>query len=563
MRIETAAVASVAIGVLFVSSCRDSPSTPEAVTGGPIWFVEGARAAGIDFEHRSGAERKRWLVELIGAGVVAADVNGDEHLDIFFVNGGEVTPPTRPELGNGLYLGNGKGAFVRAPDSDATQKGGFGFGATAADYDRDGDVDIFVCRLGPDLLLKNRGDGTFEDVTAAAGVSDGHWSSSAAFGDVDGDGWVDLFVVNYFAFDEAARTRQHCEWAGLAVPCGPKGERAEPDRLYRNRGDGTFEDVSNSAGILVEHPRYGLAIAMTDFDGDDDLDILVANDSTPNNLWENDGKGHFTDTALERGIALSSEGLAQAGMGIAVEDLDADGRFDALLTTFSRDYNTCFLQGADGSFEDRSDVAGLAQPTWRELGFGVISEDFDGDGALDAFFANGHVYPDVDKFPVDTSYRQKNQIFRNTGRARFEDRSATAGPGLAQAAVSRGAAAGDFDEDGRVDIVVNNLDGPPFLLWNRGDGRHHWIAVRLRGARSHFDRTGIGSLVTVRCGDRTWKREVRSGSSFASCCSTDLHFGLGTSAAVDEVTVTWPGGGKDVRKNPPVGAMLVVTRDKP
>jgi hypothetical protein len=542
-----------------LASCGDAgaPATP---LRGDIWFEEGARAAGIDFVHKSGDARKRYLVETIGAGVVLADLNGDEHLDVFLVSGGNVEQEAQPAPRCGLFFGDGKGAFLPAPESDATRMAVFGFGATAADYDRDGDLDLFVCCLGPDVLLRNRGDGTFDDVAAAAGVSDGHWSSSAAFGDVDGDGWLDLFVANYFEFGAAARERRGCEWAGIAVACGPKGETPEPDRLYRNKGDGTFEDVSRRSGILSHAPRFGLAVTMSDLDGDRDLDILVANDSMPNDFWENDGHGAFTETALEKGIALSSEGLAQAGMGLAVEDLDGDGRFDVLLTTFSRDYNTCFIQCGDGTFEDRTNLVGLAQPTWRELAFGVLAEDFDRDGEPDAFFANGHVYPEVDRFPVDTTYAQRCQVFRNKGRGRFEDRGGAAGPGLDLSAVSRGAAAGDLDEDGRIDVVVSNLDGPPHVLWNRSASANHWLAVRLRAAPGVSDLACVGSIVTVRAGDRTWRREVRAGGSFASCSAPDLVFGLGARTRADSVEIEFPDRTKEVRRDVPADRVLVIAR---
>jgi len=551
----------LALAFLCASSCHDAAPAASRSARGPVWFEEGARAAGIDFKHRSGGERKKYLIETIGSGVVVADLDGDEHLDVFLVNGGDIDPTAGPEPRNGLFFGDGKGHFRLAPESDATRKTGFGFGATAADYDRDGDLDLFICRLGSNLLLRNRGDGTFDDVTANAGLESNSWSSSAAFGDVDGDGWLDLFVASYFEFGSAAsRSHRDCEWAGIKVACGPKGETPEPDHLYRNKGDGTFEDVSERSGILADAPRFGLAVVMTDIDGDHDLDIIVANDSMPNDLWENDGHGHFTDTALNKGIALSSEGHAQAGMGLAVEDLNGDGRLDVLLTTFSRDYNACFLQSPDGTFDDRSDVAGLAQPTWRELSFGVVAEDFDRDGEIDAFFANGHVYPEVDRNPVDTTYAQKCQVFRNRGGARFEDLAGHAGPALDLLAVSRGAAAGDLDEDGRIDIVVNNLDGAPYVLWNRSDPKNHWIAVRLRAAAGVSDLTCVGAVVTVRTDDRTWRREVRAGGSYGSCSAPDLFFGLGARTAVKEVLVEFPDRTEDVRRDVEIDRVLVIKR---
>jgi enediyne biosynthesis protein E4 len=546
--------------MIAVPSCRDAVPDTVRPARGPIWFEDGTGAAGVDWVHRSGDSRKRYLVETIGAGAVIADLNGDEHLDLFLVNGGDVDRSDAPALLCGLFFGDGKGGLRRAPESDATRNPYFGFGAAAADYDKDGDLDIVVCCLGPIVLLRNRGDGTFEDVTAAAGLKASGWWSSACFGDVDGDGWLDLFVAAYFEFGPAARSRTKCEWAGIRVACGPKGETPLPDVLYRNKGNGTFEDVSERSGILADSPRFGLAVTMADLDEDHDLDILVANDSMPNNFWENDGKGSFTDTALNKGLALSAEGHAQAGMGLGVEDFDGDGRLDVLLTTFSRDYNTLFLQGADATFEDRTAVAGLAQPTWRELAFGVLAEDFDSDGEIDAFFANGHVYPEVDRFQVDTSYAQKCQVFRNLGKARFEDLAGKSGPGLEALGVSRGAASGDLDEDGRIDVVVSNLDAAPYLLWNRSASRNHWLEVRLRAARGVSDLTCVGAVVTVRSGDRAWKRESRAGTSFASSNSPDLHFGLGSRTAVESVDVRFPDGTVVTRRDVPIDRVLVIER---
>ncbi len=508
-----------------------------------IWFEDEAAAAGLVFEHRSGVARdKRYIIESIGAGTAVADFNGDGHLDVFLCGGGKTPRPEAEGRDSALFFGDGKGRFTRSTQVFATDRDGVAFGAVAADYDRDGDMDLFVCRWGENILWRNEGNGDFVDVTAKAGLRDRGWSSSAAFGDVDGDGWLDLYVAKYLDFGSPqSLARTNCDWAAIKVACGPKGEVPEADRLYRNKGDGTFEDVSDAAGITKEAPRYALAVMMTDIDRDRDLDIYVANDSMSNALWINDGKGHFTDSALEFGLALSAEGVAQASMGIAIDDMTGDDRPEVVVTNFARDYDTVYVQQADGTFDDRTDRFGMAQATWRQLAFGIISEDFDRDGRLDLFVANGHVYPEVDQHPVDTSYFQRCQIFRNDGGQRFIDVSDASGPGLAISTVHRGAAAGDFDEDGRIDLVVNVLDGKAELLMNRSERLGHWVAVRVRGRPGVSDLTCVGARVAVESGGRTLTREIRAGGSFASCSGSDVFFGLG-SARIDSIVVSFPDG---------------------
>ncbi len=531
---------------LFPVACSGGevpPSPPSSAAEGALHFVEGAAAAGIDFRHVSGAPRaKTYLLESIGAGLAVADFDGDEHLDVYFVNGGSW--PFRPDTAvtNRLFLGDGRGKFRRGPAGDPAEDASFGFGAAAADYDRDGDTDLYVCNWGSNRLLRNRGDGTFEDVTEAAGVGDPRWSAAAAFGDVDGDGRLDLYVANYVSFGGPDSLRKlECDWAGIKVLCGPQGLVPEPDRLYRNRGDGTFEDISEASGILAVPPRYALAVMMTDVDLDGDLDIYVANDSVPNSLFVNDGHGRFTEAGLETGLALSSEGVAQAGMGIAAEDFDRDGHRDFVVTNFARDYNTLYRNSGDGTFEDRSAAAGLAAPTHRFLAFGIVAEDFDLDGLFDLFFANGHVYPNVDDHPIDTTYRQKAQIFRGTEAGAFVE-VVGAGPDVRREKLGRGAVAGDFDEDGRMDVAVNNLDGPADLLWNRSRPRGRWLGVRVRVRDGTLDRHAVGARVEVTSAGRTQRREVRAGTSFASCSLADLAFSLGGAAAAERVVVVFPDG---------------------
>ena len=349
-------------------------------------------------------------------------------------------------------------------------------------------------------------------------------------------------------------------WSGLNVAPGPRGMTAEHDRLYRNRGDGTFEDVSSPAGLHREPARYALGVAIIDLDGDDRPDVYVANDSVPNTYWHNEGDMRFLDLGLGAGIALSGEGRAQAGMGIVAEDLSGDGELDLVVTNFARDYTTYYQRIGPGFFQDRTFASQLAVPTFPMLGFGVLGEDFNLDGALDLFVANGHVYPEVDDRPMATSYAQKNQVFRGLGDGRFEPLDGAAGPGLDLVAVSRGAAAGDLDGDGRVDLVVSNLDGPVHLLWNRTTSRGHWLGVRVRCPAGVRDRTCIGSRVTVEAGGRRWSRTVTAGSSFASSSSPDLVFGLGAAVRVRRVEVRFPDGTLHARENLPVDRYIEIER---
>jgi hypothetical protein len=530
---------------LLVGLCAFSPARSQETSPAGIRFVEGAREAGLQFEQRCGSlDDKHYLIETIGSGVVLADFNGDGYLDVYLVNGGAVPLAPSEDVVNSLFLGDGQGHFRPGPTDDPARDSGFGVGAVAADYDRDGDLDLYVCNWGPNVLLRNRGDGTFEDVTREAGVGDPRWSTSAAFGDVDGDGLLDLYVANYYEFgSRASMETPTAIWAGLEVFPGPRGLMPEPDRLYRNLGDGTFQDVSESAGILAAPPGYSLAVAMADLDHDGRTDIYVGADSTRNFYWHNEGNGRFVDIGLEAGVALSGNALPQASMGIGVGDLKEDGLIDLVVTHFARDYNTYYEAVGKNAFLDATFSSGLAGPTFPNLCFGIEMEDLDADGHLDLFFANGHVYPNVDERAMATSYPQRNQIFLGRGDGTLEDVSARAGPGLELLAVSRGTASGDIDADGRIDVVVNNVDGPPHLLWNRTTGMGHWLGIRVQGRAGALDLSGVGAVVTVRAGDRIQRREVRAGTSYASASMGPLMFGLGDSDQVEELTVEHPIGG--------------------
>ena len=526
-------------------ACSEEKNAPDhGSTPGPAPFHFEARS--VAFRQVCGrAKGKDSLLETIGSGVVVADFNGDENLDLYLVSGAEY-PRGGAASGatNALWFGDGRGGFTEGPKGDPARDRGFGVGAVAADYDRDGDLDLYVCNWGKNVLLRNRGDGRFEDVSAAAGVAGGEWSASASFGDVDGDGLLDLYVANYLEFGSSDSLNvPPREWTGLKVPPGPKGLKPQHDRLYRNRGDGTFVDISASAGLFDEPARYSLAVLMSDLDADGDLDIYVANDSQSNAFWENNGQGRFEDVGLLNGSSMSINGHAQAGMGIAAEDLDNNGVFDLVVTNFIRDYNTLYLGRLDHSYDDRTTASGLASPTFMSLAFGVAAEDFDNDGIFDLFFANGHVYPQVDQNPVESHYAQKDQIFRGLGSGRFEECTRGAGPAFASAEVSRGVIAADLDGDGGQDLVISEVDAAPTILMNRSPSRGHWLVVRLRGKPPGRDLGCVASMVELELSSgRRLRREMRAGGSYASGGPAQLHFGLGGATEVTRLSVKPPRG---------------------
>ncbi len=510
--------------------------------GESVRFEEVAVRAGIEFQHASGSPAKDYIVETIGSGVAWLDYDRDGWMDLYLVNGGrwDELQEGRRTVSNALFRNLGDGTF-----SNVTAKAGlggryWGMGAVAADYDNDGWTDLFVANYGPNSLFRNRGDGTFEDVSAKAGLDSPLWGASAAFGDYDRDGWLDLYVANYVAFDHRKAPPPNCQYRGIKVHCGPKGLQPAPDRLFHNNGDGTFSDVTSSAGVAAP-PAYGLGVSWLDFDQDGDADIFVANDSMPNFLFENQGNGKFEEIGLISGFAYSQDGNAQAGMGIATGDYDRDGRLDLYLTHFSDDYNTLYRNFGEEMFRDVSYGAQLAFGSWQNLAWGTFFFDYDNDGWPDLFVANGHIYPQVDDYQIGTSFLQRNQLFRNLGGEKFSEVSGEMGPSFAQAWSSRGAAYADYDNDGDLDIAVNNLDQKASLLRNEGGNRAgHWFSLSLEGTKSN--RSAVGTRVEVQTAAGRQVQELQAGSSYQSSNDPRLHFGLGPDGRVAELSVRWPSG---------------------
>jgi hypothetical protein len=511
--------------------------------GGSVQFVDVAAQAGITVQNVSGKREKDLIIEAKGGGVGFLDYDGDGDLDIYVINGSSFTP-SEPgqEPTNRLYRNEGDGTF-----SDVTRQAGVGdsswsMGCAAADFDNDGDVDLYVTNYGPNRLYRSEGDGTFADVTESAGVGDERWGTGAAFGDYDVDGDLDLYVANfvYFDPDHPPLTGRFEVWKDIRVFPGPRAYDGAADILYRNNGDATFTDVTSQVGDLGKAAYNGFQCLFGDIDNDGYPDLYVADDSTPNLLYRNLGDGTFEDISLSSGTSHSDDGLEQAGMGVALGDYDNDGDLDIFVTHFSGDYNTLYNNDGNRFFRDVSYVSGVGEVSMPFVGWGAGFFDFDNDGDLDLFVANGHVYPVIDEYDVGTTYAQRNFLFENQGAGTFVEVSALSGSGFAVEKVSRGAAFGDYDEDGDIDILVLNVDDTPTLLRNEGGNRRHWLHVSTVGSQSNRD--GIGARIVVEIAGRRQIREVGTGRSFLSQSDLRVHFGLGTAERVDRLEVRWPSG---------------------
>ena len=445
----------------------------------------------------------------------------------------------------------------------------WGFGCTVGDFDNDGWPDLYVSNFGPNVLYHNLGDGRFEDLSQASGVADASWSSGAAFLDADGDGLLDLYVANYLDFNVqippldgklVRGSRLSCTWAGKPVMCGPAGLPAAPDRFYRNRGDGSFEDATTSSGIAAAPAAYGFAALPFDYDDDGDVDIFVSNDSVENYLWRNDGGGHFVNVALAAGAALDKAGKPQASMGIDAQDYDGDGLIDLFFTNFSLDHNTLLRNLGTGQFEDVSLLAGLATSSYDRLGWATSSLDVDNDGDLDLLVVNGHVYPGAAD-SREGRYRQRNQLFLNSGGGRFEDVSDKAGVPFQERRVGRGAAFADFDGDGGIDVCITNLDDAPVLLRNTAS-RGHYLELDSVGTRSNRDALGARVRIETSLGSHQL-RDLHSGSSYASSSALRVHFGLGAAERVRRLEVRWPSGATSLLEDIAADQTLLVREDAP
>lgn len=520
-------------------------------------FAEIARQAGLDaFRDTCGSVAKDYLVETVGSGVALFDYNHDGLLDVLMVNGSTfrlLDNPRLPRTASRLFRNNGNGTFTDVTEQSGLLNDGWGMGVAVADFDNDGHPDVFITNFGPNRLFHNNGNGTFTDVTHDAGVEGGNWSTGCAWGDYDRDGRLDLYVARYVDFDRANIPRpganSYCLYRGVPVACGPLGLPGLPDLLYHNEGGGKFREVSRETGVVDSDRAYGFSVVWCDFDNDGWPDIYVANDSMPNYLWHNKGNGTFEEIGMQAGCAVSGDGRAQSSMGIAVGDYDNDGWMDLLVTNFSEDYKTLY-HNVRGQFDDVSYQAGLGTSTFKQLAWGTGFLDYDNDGWKDLFIANGHIYPQADQ--AGNHYLQNNQLFHNLRNGRFALLS-EAQSGFTNALSSRGAAWGDLDNDGAVEIVVNNIGQPPFLYAPRKPGAS-WTRVKLAGTKSNRD--ALGARLKVTANGIVQTDEVRSGESYISSCDQRLHFGLGQARVIDRIEIRWPSGTTETHEKLPVNREL-------
>ena len=503
-----------------------------------IRFVDVAKTAGLNFLHVSGRPEKKTLLESVSGGVAWIDYNLDGWPDLYLVNAGRWEDLTtgKRSVSNALYRNNQNGTFTDVSKQAGVENSNWGLGVAVGDYDNDRRPDLFVCNYGANTLYRNLGDGTFRDVTASSGVGDPRLSSSAAFADYDQDGWLDLYVTNYVQFDPRTAPWP-CPFRNLEVLCGPKGLIPEPDVLYRNNGDGTFSNMTRETGMAVA-PAYGLGAVWGDYDNDGDSDLFVANDSMANFLFRNDGAGRFEETGLLSGMAFNEDGRAQAGMGLDLGDYDRDGFFDLYVTNFSEDYNSLYRNLGNGRFRDVTYLTGVGFPSWKLLGWGAVFADFDNNGWEDLFVSNGHIYPQVNDSQLGTRFEQRKLLFQNSRNGRFIEIAEQSDSGLNQPCRGRGAAFADFDNDGDVDVAVNNMDGPPSLFRNEEGNRNgHWLVLTLEGVQ--INRSAIGTRVMIDNGGERQIREVRGGASYQATNDLRLHFGLGEFDTVERLTVRW------------------------
>ena len=501
-------------------------------------FADATAAAGIQFRHNSGAFGKKYLPETMGSGVTFLDADGDGWQDLFFVQSknwpSQKARPSYPAL----YRNNRDGTFADITRASGLAVETYGMGAAAADYDNDGDTDIYLTALGPNRLYRNAGGGRFEDVTSRAGVGDPGFSASAAWLDYDRDGRLDLFVTNYVEW--SIESDRFCSLDGKSKSyCTPEAYKGQSPTLYRNRGDGTFENVTKGARIYDPANKM-LGVALIDYDSDGDVDLFGANDTQPNRLYRNNGDGTFADVALAAGVAFNDAGVARAGMGVDAADYDGSGRESLVIGNFSNELIALYANQGNGLFVDEAPRSAIGRASQLTLTFACFFFDFDLDGLPDIFAANGHVADDINAVQKNISYAQPPHLFRNTGGGKFEVVSGSVGPAFTQPAVARGAAYGDYDQDGDLDLVITTNNGPARLLRNDG-GPNRAVRITMRGGASNRD--GVGAKVRVMMdGGAARRAMVKTGSSYLSQSELPLTFGLGQASKITAVEVTWPTG---------------------
>ena len=553
--LQAAAVAQMGNPTPLPRKEQEKAAAESAATGTLANYpqlVDITASTGVHFEHLSSPEAK-FIAESMSGGVALIDYDGDGWPDIYFTNAQNVQMALLgTKARSALYRNNHDGTFT-----DVTDKAGVGFpcwamGASVGDYNNDGRPDLLVSCLSGIVLYRNNGDGTFTDVTKASGLDkDAGWATGAAFGDYDGDGWADLFVSHYvdFRLDNLPvfGSSKSCKYLGLDVQCGPRGLKGSPDNLYHNSGDGTFTDVSKKAGVDDPENRYGLTAIWSDFDDDGKLDLFVTNDGQANYLYKGDGQGRFEDVALTSGVAANEDGFEQANMGVAFGDYLHSGRTSLLLSHFDIEYAALYRNDGKMNFTDASILSGIARGTQGYVGWGDAFVDFDNDGWQDFFLVNGHVYPQVDTVPRATKYLEPKLLFLNQRDGTFKNVSRQVGPALQVVQVSRGTAIGDLFNDGKMEVVIENLVGEPMILRPEGGPSNHWISFQLEGVKSN--RLALNARVKATAGELVQTSEVVSGGSYLSQHDLGIHFGLGNHDRVDRAEVLWPNGSRETLTN--------------
>ena len=555
MRAKPAALAMLAAVALVSTAAR----TPPAVLLRDI-----AASSGITFRHHAAPEKK-YIVESMSGGVAIFDFDNDGRQDLYFVDSQTVDTANDPNAArSALYRNLGGGRFEDVSDRAGVGHPGWGMGVCSADVDGDGWTDLYITALGRNRLYRNNHDGTFEDIAEKAHVTGGGWSAGCGFADYDRDGRLDLFVSRYVHIDlkhlPEFGTEKTCQYRGIAVQCGPRGLEGESDLLFHNEGNGTFHEVSAPAGVADQKGYFGLGLAWVDVNDDGWLDLFVANDSTPNYLYMNQRNGTFVDMAFPMGVAVSEDGAEQGGMGVAVGDYRGTGRFSLFITNFAEEYNALYRNDGD-HFTDDSFRSNTAPSSLPYVGWGTAFFDYDNDGLLDLIAVNGHVYPQLETAARGASagYRQRALLYHGLNNGTFDEVASQYGDVLTTPRVSRGLAIGDLDDDGRLDVVVNDLDGAPQLLHNELEARGHWLTVVARGTGEN--RQAIGAVIKVTAGGRTMVRLVQSGTSYLSQNDIRQHFGLGNATDIDLVEVRWPDGSASRQSH--VSVDRIVTIEQP
>ena len=548
------------------------------VDKGTVVFRDVSKSSGLaSWSHVMGTAQKKYILETDGSGVGLIDYDNDGWLDIYLVNGstydaltGKKTPPHAA-----LFHNNHDGTFTNVAAKAGVTNDRWGFGVAIGDFDNDGWPDIFVCNFGKNRLYRNNHDGTFTDVAEKAGVTLGNWSDGATWGDYDGDGRLDLFVSGYVHYDlnhqpdsdKGGVPFAYCQLHGFKVMCGPRGLPGEPDHLFHNNGDGTFTDVSVKAGVSDPGAYYGFTAIFVDVNNDGKPDLLVANDSEPNYLYINKGDGTFDDRSYISGFALNNDGREIASMGLAVGDYRNNGLLDLLVTDFSDDYKALYRNDGDASFTEIAGEAGLAQIPVPFVGWGDGFIDYDNDGWKDVMMIDGHVYPQVDEHAWGTTFAERPLLFHNNGAGKFDYVPPVKGSGLATLTSGRGAAFGDLFNDGKIDVVINPIDGPPVLLRNVNPDRHHWVELKLVGGVNPANgktspRDAIGATVYLTANGMRQREDVISGGSYISSNDQRPHFGLGDATDAGTAEIHWPSGAKEVVRLPAVDRLFTISEGK-